>query len=115
MSLFQIIILITIGVVILKSFLRFRKKEISILLFSIWLLLWLAIALIGIFPITISYIANFVGVGRGVDLIIYIALFVIFYTLFKFNIRLNKNEYKISAMIRKSAENNVKKGNNQNG
>jgi len=79
------------------------KKEISIWLFLIWLAFWIVVAVIDIFPEIIAYIAFYVGVGRGVDLVLYLAIFTLLYTVFKFYIRINKIEKNISEIVRKVA------------
>lgn len=108
MTTFQIIILILIAFIIYKAFNRLLKKEISIWLFSFWVLFWLLVVLINIFPEIINKAADFVGVGRGVDLVIYIAVVVIFYFGFRFHLRLKELEKKLTKLVRKEAINNVK-------
>ena len=104
MTIFQILIIIVAIVVIYKSILKLMKKEISTLLFILWLILWLIVVTIDIFPNSIAYIANLVGVGRGVDLILYLSVIAIFYFLFRINLRQNKIDKKISQIVRHNAK-----------
>ncbi|KKQ79805.1 MAG: hypothetical protein UT02_C0023G0001, partial [Parcubacteria group bacterium GW2011_GWC2_38_7] len=92
MTVFQGLIIIFILFVLYKAIRRFLNKEISVWLMILWCGLWIVLGLVTIFPIIIESIATFVGVGRGVDLIIYIALFVCFYTLFKISVKQKKTE-----------------------
>lgn len=103
MTIFQILIIIFVLFVFLKSIRRFVNKEISIWLMIIWCGLWVGLGFIAIFPIIIERTATFVGVGRGVDLIIYLALFICFYTLFKLSVKQNKLEKDMVTMVRKIA------------
>ena len=96
MTIFQILIIIVAIFVIYKSVLKLIKKEISILLFALWLGLWIIIVAIDIYPNLIAYVANLVGVGRGVDLILYLSVIAIFYFLFRINVRQNQIDKKIS-------------------
>jgi small membrane protein len=88
--------------------LKLIRKEISTLLFSLWTIVWLGVIVIDFFPYSIAHIANLVGIGRGVDLIIYLAIIAIFFFLFKINERQSKIDKKISKIVRQSAKNSIK-------
>ena len=103
MSIFQIIVLILIVFVAGKAVARFYRREISLALLIVWLALWLAMAAIVIFPGIVNYLANLAGVGRGVDLVIYFSIFILFYALFMLNLRLAKIEKNITKIVRKIA------------
>jgi len=108
MSIFQIVILILILIVVVKAGQRFNRKELSLFLFLAWLGIWTALAVVAVFPEIISRIASFAGIGRGVDLVIYLAIFLLFYFAFKINLRLNKIEKNISELVRKIAIQNAR-------
>jgi len=103
MTIFQILILLFIAFVIIKATKKLIKKEISLLLYFFWVALWLAIAIINIFPAIIAWVAFSVGIGRGVDLLIYSAIIVISYTVFKINIRTKTLERNMTELVRKIA------------
>jgi len=109
MSLFQILVLILIAVVIGKAIKRFWLKELSLLLFLTWSGVWVALAVVVMLPGILSWVANFMGIGRGVDLVIYLALFAIFYIVFKIYLRINKIEKNMTELIRKIAMQNMRK------
>lgn len=109
MSIFQLAILIAILIIIFKAGQRLRQKELSSILFLGWLSVWVALAVVVIFPAIVSWIANAVGIGRGVDLVIYLAIFSLFYFIFKINLRINKLEKNNSELIRKIAMQNARK------
>jgi len=103
MSLFQtIIILASLGFVI-RALVRCVKKQISLWLFLLWTTLWAGVVIVAIYPVIINRLADFVGVGRGVDLIIYVAIGVIVYILFKQQIRVGKVEKDIAKMVQSKA------------
>lgn len=103
MTVFQILILIFVAFVITKSVKRLMKKEISLLLFLFWISIWVFVAVIGTFPVIIERAASLVGIGRGVDLVIYTAVFALFYFVFKIHVRVSKVEKDISQIVRKIA------------
>lgn len=109
MTAFQIIVLIAILIILFKAGKRFFKKEISFLLFLIWAIVWLGVGAITVFPVIIENAAVYLGIGRGVDLVTYVSIIVIFYVLFKIIIKQNKLEKNITEMVRNIAVNNKKR------
>lgn len=103
MTIFQILILIFVGFVIYNALRRFFKKDISFWLMTFWVGLWILVGIIAVFPVIIEYTATLVGVGRGVDLLIYLALMVCFYNLFKISTKQKKLEKNIVDLVRKNA------------
>lgn len=103
MSLFQILIVIAAVVLVAKAGMRLTRRKISWWLFLAWLFFWAVIVVVGIFPAIINRLADRVGVGRGVDLMIYLALGVIVYILFKQQARLGKQEKDLAKMVQAKA------------
>lgn len=102
----QILIILFILFVVIRLSLRLKRKELKPLSFISWLVLWLIVGVFVIWPETSAYLANLVGIGRGVDLGIYVALLIIFYLLFKIFLKLEKLDRKIVEIVRKIAINN---------
>jgi hypothetical protein len=109
MSIFQIVVLAAILIIVIKAGLRLRRKELSLILFLCWLGVWVALAVVVVFPAIVSWLANAVGIGRGVDLVIYLSIFSLFYFVFRINLRINKLEKNNSELIRKIAMQNARK------
>jgi len=99
MSLFQIIIILASLGFVGRALIRCAKKQISLWLFLLWTALWAGVTIVAIYPVIINRLADFVGVGRGVDLIIYVAIGVIVYILFKQQIRAGKVEKDLARMV----------------
>lgn len=99
MTAFQIIIIFISGYLIFKSVYKLIKKEIGWALFALWLSVWLFVLVINFFPLSITWLANSVGIGRGVDLIVYLALLIVFYVIFKTHLRIKCLEKKISRLV----------------
>src|SRR3546814_2428867 len=78
----QIVLLIFVIFALTRVFLRLREKVIPAKTALFWSLIWIA-ALVGIIlPKTTTKIASVFGVGRGVDVIVYISLALLFYLVF---------------------------------
>ncbi|HDQ22484.1 MAG TPA: DUF2304 domain-containing protein [Candidatus Uhrbacteria bacterium] len=101
--LIQVILLIFIIYAVLKVALRYKDKVISLQEFLVWTLFWFMVAFVVILPETTSWFANFVGVGRGVDLVIYISILILFYLAFRILVRLDKIEKDVTKIVREIA------------
>jgi hypothetical protein len=96
----QIILILFIFFVITKVALRYKDKIISLQEFVLWTIFWFMVGFVVILPETTSLIANIVGVGRGVDLVIYISVLILFYLAFRILVRLDKIEKDITKIVR---------------
>jgi len=104
----QILVTIFIIFILLKLFLQKQKSKISLVAFLVWFLLWLAVLIVFWLPDTTSYLAAWLGIGRGADLVVYVSILVIFYMVFKIFVRLNKIDEEITKVVRNDAIKNVK-------
>jgi hypothetical protein len=110
MSPIQIILLTIIVLIVLKTLQKYRAQSITVREFFLWTAFWLIGAVLVIFPNAIQTIANFVGIGRGVDLLIYLSLIVLFFGMFYVLVRLERIERDITALVRKKT---LKEGNQE--
>lgn len=82
---------------------RIRARELSAGYGIGWVLFWLAAATVVIFPESTSRAAEFFGVGRGADLVVYSALALIFFLLFSLLIKVERLERHFTAVVRSEA------------
>src|SRR3990167_4887384 len=68
-----------------------------------WVLFWLAAIVVVLWPESASKIAEFFGIGRGADLVVYASLAIVFYLLFKLNVKLDSLNRDITKVVRKNA------------
>lgn len=83
--------------------LRHREGDITVGELLLWLAVWLIVGIAVLLPQTTSFLANLVGVGRGVDLAVYLSIIFIFYILFRIFVRLERIEHDITKVIREMA------------
>lgn len=100
MLLIQIIIILFILFAILGVISKFRKREINIKGLIFWLVIWTGAGIVILLPNVTSYLASILGVGRGVDVIIYLSIVVIFYLIFRIGIKLEFIEHEITKIVR---------------
>lgn len=99
----QILFLTFILFALSRVILRAREKVISKKNALFWTLIWLA-ALIGILlPATTTKIAQFFGVGRGVDVIVYISLSLLFYLVFRIYVMIEDLRHENTYLVRQIA------------
>ena len=104
-SIIQISIFLFVLVVVLKLVKRLRSRDISLPIFLLWFLFWIGAAAITWKTVILDRLADFVGVGRGADLVMYCSLLILFYLIFRIFVRLDKQEKQISEIVRSIAKN----------
>ena len=96
----QILLLTFILFALSRVILRSREKILSSQTTLFWIFIWLA-ALIGILlPATTTRIAEFFGVGRGVDVIVYISLSLLFYLVFRIYVMIEDLRHETTFLVR---------------
>jgi hypothetical protein len=55
------------------------------------------------FPDLTSRVAQAVGVGRGADVVVYLAVILLFYVIFRIYLRLDRMERDITVLVRRLA------------
>jgi len=96
----QIILLFFIALLIFRTIRRLRDGVIRRGSFFGWMLIWLLGAVVVIIPETTSRIADIVGVGRGVDVVVYLGLLLLFFLIFKLYNRTLSMEQEITRLVR---------------
>jgi hypothetical protein len=76
------------------------RGDIGTFQLSVWLTVWLCGALVVIFHEETTAMANRLGVGRGADLVTYVSVPVLFYTVFRLLIRTERLNRDVTALTR---------------
>lgn len=104
MVLIQYILALTIIFILLQTLAKFRMKNISLREFLFWVIFWLLVGAAILMPKATVFLANYLGVGRGADLVIYASLIFVFYMIFRIFARQNKIERDISKIVEEMAK-----------
>lgn len=99
----QILIIAFLLFAISRVILRFKDRTISIGELIFWMLLWIGAGVITLLPQSTDFLAKILGVGRGVDAIIYIAIIILFYGMFRLYVKMEHIEHEITDIVRKTA------------
>ena len=93
-----------------RAILRFRIKMISQKEFIFWTIVWLSAIMIVFIPGKTTALALLLGMKRGLDAMVFIAIIVLFYTVYRLYVKVNETEIEITKLVRQIALNSkVKK------
>lgn len=103
----KVIIISFILFVLWRTVLRFKKGDITNRELIIWSIFWLLVALATIVPKQTDIVAQWLGVERGADLLVYLSIIVLFFIVFKIIVKLEKIDRNITKIVRNTAIKNV--------
>jgi hypothetical protein len=99
-TLIQFVLLAIILVMAIHAVSQKRRGEIGSLQLFIWLAIWVAGAFVVLFPGYANMLATMFGVGRGADLVIYVAIPALFYIVFRLLIRTERLNRDLTLLTR---------------
>lgn len=105
----QIFLLVLVLFAVSRVYLRAKEKILSPKTALFWFAIWTAAAFGILLPTTTSNLAQIVGVGRGVDVIVYVSLALIFYLVFRLFVLVEDLRHEITSLIRQIALQNPSK------
>jgi hypothetical protein len=107
----QILLILFLVFAFTRVILRFKEASITPGTFLFWSAIWI-LALVGVVePEFTTWVANKIGIGRGVDAIIYISLVILFYLVYRTNVHLENVRHEITELTRKAAFKELEKSN----
>jgi len=98
--LIKFIVIFFVIFAIWRTIVRLKREEIRIVETAIWVIFWLIVGTVAIIPQTTDIVAQFLGVSRGVDLLVYISIVVLFFIIFKIIVKLEKIERNVTKIVR---------------
>ena len=103
MTLIQILIILFALFAITRTFSQFRKGKMTLAFLFLWMLFWIAVGIVVVLPQTTETFARFIGVGRGVDAIIYLSIITLFYLVFRIYVKIEEGQRELTKLVRKLA------------
>lgn len=85
------------------SYLHYRRREFTAMEFSFWMTLWVGLAFIVIFPRSASFILRTFSISRTFDLVIIVAIIVLFGVTFRNYVILKRVAKKVEEFVRAHA------------
>lgn len=99
----QVILSIFLLFALSRVVLQVRTAKLTISAFLFWTALFI-LALAGVLdPNLTSYVAKYVGIGRGTDIVLYLSIVLLFYLVFRLSISLEEVRREVTKLVRKLA------------
>ncbi len=87
-----------------RVILRSKDKSISFRESIFWVLIWITIAGLTIFPQITDKISTVVGIGRGVDATFFVAIIFLFYIIFRLYVKIDQLDRDITSLTINSSK-----------
>ena len=103
-SVYQLLVPLLSLLMVTKAVSRFLRHEQTGRELFVWLILWIGISLVALFPAnTVLLFAQITGVKSGVNALIFFGLVLLAYGFLQLFIMLENNEKKLTDLVRKIA------------
>ena len=99
----QIVLVIFFAFALFKVWMRLKVGEMTLLSAMWWSVLWIVAAMFVLQPALAVQLAKVLGVGRGVDAVLYLAVVGLFFMMFRVLVRLEKIEKNLTRLVRTNA------------
>lgn len=86
-----------------KTWRQYKRKKVSVHWFVVWTCFWLVVIGVALAPQTTDVVAAYVGVERGADLLVYSAIVVLFYAMYRILVRVERQHQELTDLVRKIA------------
>ena len=102
---FVLFALIALGAVIGRR----KANQLDVKGTVFWILFWIAAGIVVIWPSTTQRLAGHLGIGRGTDVVLYISVALLFYMLFRLQVKIEEINRDVTKVVRDKALKEVKK------
>lgn len=99
----QIVLICFAAFAMSRVLIRYRRGGIGGVNLLLWLLIWTGVVVVSVHPDTTSWLAVRLGVGRGVDIAMYLSILMLFYLLFRSFTKIEDLDRQITRIVRANA------------
>jgi hypothetical protein len=89
--------------------LHFRRREYSLSEYLFWMVLWVGLVVVVIFPTSVRFIVSTLRISRTFDFVVIVAIMALFGATFRNTILLRRTKGKLEEFIRKEALDDAEK------
>ncbi len=100
MEFIQIFGLLVAVFAIIRASVKLWNRKIRKNLFIIWTIIWLGVILIALLPQTTNLLAGLLGIGRGIDVVVYLSIMLLFYLWFRLYTKMEGTKEEITKIVR---------------
>jgi hypothetical protein len=110
MNIVQMLIIIFAVYAIVKVVLRLRDKSLSPVESFLWAILWVGVIFAAIFPNTLIELSNDLGLGKTLNMLVYLSILLLFYLVFRLYSALDKLDHRFNTLVKElSIERTIKR------
>jgi len=99
----QIVLICFAAFAFSRVLVRYRRGGMRMAHLGLWLLFWSGVVVVAWLPDTTSLLAQWLGVGRGVDTAMYLSILMSFYLLFRSFAKIEDLDRQITRIVRAHA------------
>ena len=103
MNAIQIVLICFAFFAMSRVLLRYRRGGMRMLQLALWMLFWAGVVVVAVHPDTTGLFARWLGVGRGVDIAMYLSILMIFYLLFRSFAKIEDLDRQLTRVVRADA------------
>jgi hypothetical protein len=103
MNAIQIVLICFAFFAMSRVVLRYRRGGMRMLQLGLWMLFWVGVVVVAVHPDTTGLFARWLGVGRGVDIAMYLSILMIFYLLFRSFAKIEDLDRQLTRVVRADA------------
>ncbi len=103
MTTFQIVMLPLLALMVLATAIQIGRRRLASRSGVAWLALWIAAAVAIADPDLVVRVANFLGIGRGADLVLYLSILFMFVAFFVTYLRFRRVDEQLTKLVRHMA------------
>jgi len=107
--LLQVIIILFAAFALSRSYLRYRKNTESLLEFLLWIVVWVSVVVVVLVRRITAIPAQIFGIGRGVDVLVYLSIVFLIYSVYRIYSKIEKLEQDMTKLTREIALRQEKK------
>ncbi len=91
-----------------RTYLRLKEGNMNTLSFVFWMINWILVGVIAFWPGVTQQIAEFLGIERGIDAIVYFSIVLLFYLIYRSYVKIEHLDQQITKVVRNEALNEFK-------
>ena len=107
MGLLQIIGVVFALFALSRAFLRYKDKSLRPNELFFWTIVWVGVICVAVFPSIFVTLSRVLGIGRGVDILLYGGMILLFYLLFRVYVKVEAQQKDMTTLVREIAIKNV--------
>ena len=88
---------------IIRAVVLFRNRKLTLSWFIFWILIWRSVRVVAFMPEVSYWLAQPLGIKRGLDLLIYLSTITLFYLVFKLFMKVESLSRNITTLVRELA------------